>query len=82
MGVGSRGLAGFGLGNEAADGDVGHTGGVGAPGDWRGSPAGRRAAMAELIASGKTPKRLEPFALTRFYDDQLVGEKAAASVSH
>jgi len=38
--------------------------------------------MAELIATGKTPRTLEPFAITRFYDDQLVGEKAAASVSH
>lgn len=38
--------------------------------------------MAELIASGKTPPKLEPFALTRFYEDRLVGEKAAASVSH
>lgn len=38
--------------------------------------------MAELIASGKTPARLEPFAIERFYTDNLVGEKAAASVSH
>ncbi len=38
--------------------------------------------MAELIATGKTPPRLEPFALTRFAADRLVGEKAAASVSH
>jgi sarcosine oxidase subunit beta len=38
--------------------------------------------MAELIATGKPPKTLEPFALTRFYEDRLVGEKAAASVSH
>jgi sarcosine oxidase, subunit beta len=40
------------------------------------------ALMAELIATGKTPPTLEPFGLTRFYDDYLVGEKAAASVSH
>ena len=38
--------------------------------------------MAELISTGKTPATLAPFAITRFYDDQLVGEKAAASVSH
>jgi sarcosine oxidase, subunit beta len=38
--------------------------------------------MAECIASGKSPPKLEPFHITRFYDDRLVGEKAAASVSH
>ena len=38
--------------------------------------------MAEMLATGKTPPKLEPFALTRFYEDRLVGEKAAASVSH
>jgi sarcosine oxidase subunit beta len=38
--------------------------------------------IAELIASGQTPKMLEPFSITRFYEDRLVGEKAAASVSH
>ena len=38
--------------------------------------------MAERIATGKTPAKLEPFRMTRFYDDRLVGEKAAASVSH
>ena len=42
--------------------------------------AGKR--TAELIATGKTPTVLEPFALTRFSQDQLVGEKAAAAVSH
>jgi sarcosine oxidase subunit beta len=40
------------------------------------------ALMADCIAQGKTPARLEPFAITRFYNDSLVGEKAAASVSH
>jgi sarcosine oxidase, subunit beta len=40
------------------------------------------ALMAELITTGKTPKKLEPFGITRFYTDNLVGEKAAASVSH
>ncbi len=38
--------------------------------------------LAERIASGKTPKLLEPFGLERFANDCLVGEKAAASVSH
>ncbi len=42
--------------------------------------AGKR--TAELIATGKTPAILEPFALSRFWNDQLVGEKAAAAVSH
>ena len=37
---------------------------------------------AELIATGRTPKLLEPFGLERFYEDRLVGEKAAAAVSH
>jgi sarcosine oxidase subunit beta len=38
--------------------------------------------MAELIHTGKTPALIQPFALTRFYEDRLVGEKAAAAVSH
>jgi sarcosine oxidase subunit beta len=38
--------------------------------------------MAELIATGTTPKLLEPFNITRFYENRLVGEKAAAAVSH
>ncbi len=38
--------------------------------------------MAELIATGSTPSLLEPFSITRFYRDRLVGEKAAAAVSH
>jgi sarcosine oxidase subunit beta len=38
--------------------------------------------MAELIATGKTPELIRPFALSRFYEDRLVGEKAAAAVSH
>ena len=38
--------------------------------------------MAELIHTGKTPPLLEPFSLDRFHEDRLVGEKAAASVSH
>lgn len=38
--------------------------------------------LAEMIVSGRTPPRLEPFSLGRFAEDRLVGEKAAASVSH
>ncbi|MBI2469111.1 MAG: FAD-dependent oxidoreductase [Candidatus Rokubacteria bacterium] len=45
-----------------------------------GPVSGRR--MAELIATGKTPALLEPFSITRFSEDRLVGEKAAAAVSH
>ena len=36
---------------------------------------------AELIATGKTPKLIEPFSPARFETGQLVGEKAAAAVS-
>jgi sarcosine oxidase subunit beta len=45
-----------------------------------GPAAGYR--VAELIATGKTPKVIEPFALSRFANLQLVAEKAAAAVSH
>jgi sarcosine oxidase subunit beta len=38
--------------------------------------------VAELIATGKTPPVLEPFALSRFANLQPLGEKAAAAVSH
>ena len=38
--------------------------------------------LAALIATGQTPDLIAPFALSRFRDAQLVGEKAAASVSH
>jgi sarcosine oxidase subunit beta len=38
--------------------------------------------MAELIASGKTPRLIEPFSPLRFGTGHLVGEKAAAAVSH
>jgi sarcosine oxidase subunit beta len=38
--------------------------------------------MAELIASGKTPSLIEPFSPARFESGHLVGEKAAAAVSH
>jgi len=45
-----------------------------------GPVAGRR--MAELIATGRTPDLIKPFSITRFSEDRLVGEKAAAAVSH
>jgi sarcosine oxidase subunit beta len=45
-----------------------------------GPVSGRR--MAELIATGRTPDLLKPFSITRFWEDGLVGEKAAAAVSH
>ncbi|MER3410547.1 MAG: sarcosine oxidase subunit beta [Thermoleophilia bacterium] len=38
--------------------------------------------LAELIAIGRTPALIEPFALERFYTDTLVSELAAAAVSH
>ncbi len=45
-----------------------------------GPVAGRR--MAELLATGRTPDLIKPFSITRFWEDRLVGEKAAAAVSH
>ena len=38
--------------------------------------------MAELIATNRTPQLIAPFSLERFSTGKLVGEKAAASVSH
>jgi sarcosine oxidase subunit beta len=38
--------------------------------------------LAELVATKRTPKVIEPFALERFYKDELVSELAAAAVSH
>jgi sarcosine oxidase, subunit beta len=38
--------------------------------------------MAEMAATRKTPELIAPFRLSRFSDEQLVPEKAAASVSH
>jgi sarcosine oxidase subunit beta len=38
--------------------------------------------MAELIATGKTPALIAPFTPERFERGRLVGEKAAAAVSH
>jgi len=45
-----------------------------------GPVSGRR--MAELIATGQTPDLIKPFSITRFWEDRLIGEKAAAAVSH
>lgn len=39
-------------------------------------------AMAELIATGKTPELISAFDLARFADGRLVGEKGAAAVGH
>jgi sarcosine oxidase subunit beta len=38
--------------------------------------------LAELVATGKTPSLIAPFALERFREDTLVSELAAAAVSH
>lgn len=38
--------------------------------------------LAEMIDTQRTPEKLEAFRITRFEEDRLVGEKAAASVSH
>lgn len=40
------------------------------------------AAMAELVATGKTPKIIAAFDLARFPEGRLVGEKGAAAVGH
>ncbi len=45
-----------------------------------GPVAGRR--VAELIATGQTPAVLAPFSIERFATGTLIGEKAAAAVSH
>jgi sarcosine oxidase subunit beta len=39
-------------------------------------------AMAELVATGKTPELIAPFDLARFTEDRLVGERGAAAVGH
>jgi sarcosine oxidase subunit beta len=39
-------------------------------------------AMAELVATGKTPEIIAAFDLARFAEGRLVGEKGAASVGH
>jgi len=38
--------------------------------------------LAELVATGRTPELIAPFALERFHTDRLVSELAAAAVSH
>jgi sarcosine oxidase, subunit beta len=38
--------------------------------------------LAELVATGRTPDLIAPFALERFYTDTLISELAAAAVSH
>jgi sarcosine oxidase subunit beta len=38
--------------------------------------------LAELVDTGRTPDLIAPFALERFYEDNLVSELAAAAVSH
>jgi sarcosine oxidase subunit beta len=38
--------------------------------------------LAELVETGRTPDLIAPFALERFYTDDLVSELAAAAVSH
>jgi sarcosine oxidase, subunit beta len=38
--------------------------------------------MAELVATGKTPRLIEAFGLDRFGEGRLVGEKGAAAVGH
>jgi sarcosine oxidase subunit beta len=38
--------------------------------------------LAELVANGRTPDLIAPFALERFHTDTLVSELAAAAVSH
>ena len=45
-----------------------------------GPVSGKR--IAELIATGRTPDLLTPFRFSRFAEGRLVGEKAAAAVSH
>ncbi|MBN33532.1 MAG: sarcosine oxidase subunit beta [Rhodospirillaceae bacterium] len=37
---------------------------------------------AEMLATGKVPETIAPFALQRYHDFKLVGEKGAASVGH
>jgi len=48
---------------------------------FKAAPAAGRY-LAELIATKKVPKIIEPFTPERFRNGRLVGEKAAAAVSH
>jgi sarcosine oxidase subunit beta len=45
-----------------------------------GPVSGKR--MAELIATNRTPDLITPFSYDRFFKNELVGEKGAASVGH
>ena len=45
-----------------------------------GPVAGRR--IAEAIATGEVPELIRPFSIERFAKHELIGEKAAAAVSH
>jgi sarcosine oxidase subunit beta len=45
-----------------------------------GPVSGKR--MAELIATNRTPELIAPFSYDRFFKNELVGEKGAASVGH
>jgi sarcosine oxidase subunit beta len=45
-----------------------------------GPVSGRK--IAELIATGRTPDAIRPFSIDRFATGELLGEKAAAAVSH
>ncbi len=38
--------------------------------------------LAELIATGKTPELIRPFLWTRFQENNLIGERSSAAVSH
>ena len=38
--------------------------------------------LAQRIVTGRTPEVIEPFRLSRFHENRLVGEKASAAVSH
>jgi sarcosine oxidase subunit beta len=45
-----------------------------------GPVSGRK--IAELVATGRTPDAIRPFSIERFTTGELLGEKAAAAVSH
>ena len=38
--------------------------------------------LAQMMVTGQVPELIQPFAISRFYDNQLVGERASAAVSH
>jgi sarcosine oxidase subunit beta len=48
---------------------------------FKASPIAGRT-LAELVATGRTPDLIAPFALERFSTGELVSERAAAAVSH